>query len=1517
MSFRLSQLDANDIPLDPPPSSNPSEQPRRQRRYYGDQKRRQSTFTTSKVQLPGNGNDSTTRDKGRGLVAKKVEVKSTAATSVGTKSSTKQPLTKTSTSFVSDPDVINKKTAPTKKAPSKRASSSLASNSRSSSKRPLTKKKKKAEEALPYLTAPEEGFYNEFGIWVEKPAPPAPQPEQSKANKVDGTEGDTDYRAPKNSVTTPAQPTGALSTSSPPATVLVTPALKPDQGQQQSRTRNVTKSGTMPIGTSITPRQPLLYSDQRTLVGSTRSLPDPGEVKVPPGGRKREPLFLRVSDDSDNSSEEEESDEETSVSPVRRPSTRRSRSRLPDHSPYVFDSQQGNDQAPQPSRVIATQDEAGNPTPPCRGTSLIAATFKNPLTSSTWRDPFPHIPAANPRSAAPLSYRLREGVVGKSVRAGDILVEDSDAEDATRVHHRTLSERGSPVSKSSQSRHSKRKKNKTYGKGRSHVYKSGLPDPLDTHQHFEFSQQSSRRSYRGAKRKGSTSMWLDSPSLPLGEMDSNQDVPLRKRSRNGPFPGAAVPGLFDPDSPPPRRKRNRDSQHIPLTKVFDLPHLPLHAASEDGHDPDRERRRRKKKRREFERRALREKSEEARLEMNPNPSAAVRLDNYIERVQLKHPKRRSRKVRKALRPVPGYVSKPISCIPYEEHVKQYQENSRSSNHPTGKQLSGQRYNDLIAATRKSRFEDSVRKQRRFTKEMTPLLPLRGLTPSQDDPQTSDPIVYEPSARPKRTKRARIDGPLSKRQIPRLPFTKDEPRARKISQETNIKQSVQSDSVERRSPTVVLGHSFGDDRFSRGSRTRGQMPPAFVAQYQPAQDQQYDENIESDIDDMLIEDDDIDPHIGQFPTQDLANDVPRDEPPGLNVPSRANEVPTMPPLQVTDAEPPSSEVQDEHPKIDPNEVILALNELLAEQQSDQAPAQAQAQAQSHLEGDVHHLSQTSTSRRPPRAPRLATISQAVSPVPQTQHVTPPSPDFLLPEVDPLFNNIGEGEESFDINALVEQIAPTQLKDLNRLLSQQEAEIEDRLSSRRSGTIDKQGAATSGNKGAPSMDQVSNHPTPQEMIKSTPFGEKDGEAAPKLPMAPPREEARETPANASSVDRPPFDPTLHQSNRLTGIEVTQHLMTCFTPQLTVKASTRPLSDITPSTSRREPSSLSLRKRREAERVKRVHEKRAKEKQTTLPFMKVRQSCSKTSDLRKSSSVLVTSDDTVSRKEQGARKDEGQRAYVRQSHDQCRPSHIGSSRSTAQIPTNPQDHRRVSANTSAPSRISMGRTTSGVGISSMRQPSFAHLQDRCGRQSVAALTTPYKNPTQTRSSYQGQEFHCQSQARPLTPTQMTNHALSTTQRYSSRVDKDDDEDDGVDDDDDHDDNDNDDEEGNDEEDEFASPPASAYVNPSSRRDQSRHNTATTSAQQQVKTQNVVPARSNTLVHRRLSVQQSDGCEVAAQASEADCSQRQGGNPFEDYHPPSSLVSLAQSKSSVAVSVKGKGIGRGNESRQFGSEL
>ncbi|WVQ70997.1 hypothetical protein IAR50_000522 [Cryptococcus sp. DSM 104548] len=179
-------------------------------------------------------------------------------------------------------------------------------------------------------------------------------------------------------------------------------------------------------------------------------------------------------------------DDEGGVTSMVQPGSRRSRLRLPGGKPYVS----SEDEEEQDDEEIAVMRERTGATQSQSPPADKDHTAKTPSLTQ-WRDPFSYIPAANTQSAAPLYHYDLDQDQETSSNPSDLPsssasgcpnqpspAQEPPLESSQSTLPSQFSESCSddaplrPIKKSSAS------KNKTYGKGRSHTYKTGLPDPV-------------------------------------------------------------------------------------------------------------------------------------------------------------------------------------------------------------------------------------------------------------------------------------------------------------------------------------------------------------------------------------------------------------------------------------------------------------------------------------------------------------------------------------------------------------------------------------------------------------------------------------------------------------------------------------------------------------------------------------------------------------------------------------------------------------------------------------------------------------------------------------------------------------------------------------------------------------------------------------------------------------------------------------------------------------------------------
>ncbi|WWC99564.1 hypothetical protein V866_006468 [Kwoniella sp. B9012] len=696
----------------------------------------------------------------------------------------------------------------TNSAPDSPASKKRGARREKSSKKKDKDKQKEPEE--------EDGEWDEHGFWRSNPKP---QPvRESLADDLTETEkrkAEEEVDELEDTQITPASkgkgkdlPT---SSPSPPPTKLRTPAL-----QHTAINPRIVDDTPLPLPPPQSRLHRLKDPDFPFSQNARKDISHQAKNQAQNTKEKaKEPLFLAVSisPDSDQEPHQREEDDETeeevelTESPIQRPTTRRSHVRL-----NISDDE-------------GSIQRKGIPPP-----SFLAERERKKREEEMRAQK-----AREKKGKINLGATYSDTSVSESNDRGLVLVPDSNPEGATPARHFGIEITPFVNNSPSQSRKNKSRssgKSKTYGKGRSHAYQHGNPLPHATSQRLTLTPPPAPviSSYRGAKRKGSTSIWRDSSSSTSPEpdavdgFDQGHDMgydtepprPGNKRkrwTRNGPPPGERLLGLFgeDEDQPPRYRQKRGRTPRYPVTTVFKWPESD-EAENEDQaeYDPDTARRRKKRRKREIEKRHRVMMRHEPRLQLTRSGSCRARIKNYVGKIGQtltlpKKPLHASKAVRgrsyKRMQGVPKHACKTMPTISYYEYVARYRRSPISAS--SASRPSGGRVNELISAGRRARFEMGIRKQRPITREITPKLPLVPLVPSQEDPQIEDEIVVEPSQRPFRRRGSSLGQPLVPNIVPRLKFTKNQPLS------TSNRPQPSEDLSERTEPdgTSILGHLF--------------------------------------------------------------------------------------------------------------------------------------------------------------------------------------------------------------------------------------------------------------------------------------------------------------------------------------------------------------------------------------------------------------------------------------------------------------------------------------------------------------------------------------------------------------------------------------------------------------------------------------------------------------------------------------------------------------------------------------
>ncbi|WVF70795.1 hypothetical protein IAT40_005589 [Kwoniella sp. CBS 6097] len=455
---------------------------------------------------------------------------------------------------------------------------------------------------------------------------------------------------------------------------------------------------------------------------------------------------------------------------------------------------------------------------------------------------------------------------------GYVIVPNSDTQVTHAPDHQAqpslLADSFPPIDNRPASRSkSSRRQNKTYGKGRSHAFQHGVPLPRRTDPSQRLtspllpraqSPPPSPDSYRGAKRRGSTSVWPDDGitygnHVPGSFVVPDHDSPAARRARkkhkfvrNGPPPEARRKGVIiewaeSPGSPRWRRRRS-DSPQIPLTKAFELAQSQGEVKYKRKSHLDKKRMKRQR-RRELERRKdQRERRTNPVLELQKGDGVADRVDHWIQNVAqtLKYPRRTGTKVHRKLKRIPGWALKPIDTVRFEDYAEKWKQNlqtsgqpskSRSSASRSSKGFIGGRVEELISAGRKAKYEHAIRNPHKRSKvkpnpAYVGTLKMTRLSPSPDISDLDDEIDDD-STRPLLQSHGNTRAAKAAKRVLKLSFSKSGHgrKEKRHPSEAATPQTSGRDGPGGADDTNVLGHDFANRSFPRRERRQG-MPQAF-------------------------------------------------------------------------------------------------------------------------------------------------------------------------------------------------------------------------------------------------------------------------------------------------------------------------------------------------------------------------------------------------------------------------------------------------------------------------------------------------------------------------------------------------------------------------------------------------------------------------------------------------------------------------------------------------------------------
>lgn len=337
------------------------------------------------------------------------------------------------------------------------------------------------------LNAPEQGGYDDRGFWRE---PPSPAEHSNSPKQRPTVGGDTVKFHLSATAATPiiasyrrrylSLPSSSSSSSpSPPPTDLRTPHL---QIIINKKGTNGCKDNHFFSTQGYTPSSKVIGDLFRT-----KSLAPPPQslshvdVFQPPNNvtaYQEANIFpfsssTQTADTSEVCHRVEELSNEDEQSPIKPPTSRRSRVRPVESKSYSVSDDEGEEERHEEGR-----EEDGGDWQPIQPLSL--AQSRSILLSNKWRDPFSYIPAANTQSAAPLrSHRRNQIRLSSTVLdTSSELVGDEEPTSQTKFDCVEKKSETPLCNASSIVKVTSISGNITYGKGRSHTYKAGLPDPV-------------------------------------------------------------------------------------------------------------------------------------------------------------------------------------------------------------------------------------------------------------------------------------------------------------------------------------------------------------------------------------------------------------------------------------------------------------------------------------------------------------------------------------------------------------------------------------------------------------------------------------------------------------------------------------------------------------------------------------------------------------------------------------------------------------------------------------------------------------------------------------------------------------------------------------------------------------------------------------------------------------------------------------------------------------------------------
>ncbi|TYJ57616.1 hypothetical protein B9479_001698 [Cryptococcus floricola] len=648
----------------------------------------------------------------------------------------------------------------------------------------------------PALQGPEQGGYDEHGFWKAPKSPPMPTSAQPSKHATQAEDlGNTQSQGGPPPEITPFRkmrhlsvPSSSSASPTPPLTVLRTPLNKNILNRPPISSRN---NGHFFSTQGYTPPSHAREELYRTksMILPPPSHPDLDFFRNPrTTNTVRNPIFIstapavpipysqRLTERADEGTSD--SDDGEVVASVAQSDTRRPRLRLPGGETYVSSEDEGGQEDEKILEVGERVEVSQSSSQPADKDQVSHDT-----TPTTWRDPFSYIPAANTQSAAALhahgidqsqeiSPETPELVQATASDCPPNPDEELGYEDSQSALSAQSAETCSDDLPLQLSRKSMALKNKTYGKGRSHAYKTGLSDPV-----------------RNAHRISMTPP-IHAPTPQLDDLPAADSVPDSCLP-----PEADDDEETDDDGQEEGESELWSSQEVVPTKRG--PMAPMTSRSfasprKAGHEPALARGSPKKKQRLDQADQQSPSSRGSPLKLSRSASCQVRLQSYVQNIRSQKASRSSIRrvsVRRA-RALEGNTLQLFTSTPYSAYISQYRQNPGPLMFPTPSSL----LSPDIHVNPRTQYASPGKtgKGRQYARRRTP----PALYPTQGDPQWEDEIDCAVSVRgesvPPRGRARKMAG--KKKRVPKLSLV-----TAASAQHSPIRAQHPAKQVQRQSP----------------------------------------------------------------------------------------------------------------------------------------------------------------------------------------------------------------------------------------------------------------------------------------------------------------------------------------------------------------------------------------------------------------------------------------------------------------------------------------------------------------------------------------------------------------------------------------------------------------------------------------------------------------------------------------------------------------------------------------------